>query len=226
MTYLQWFRSIAFALNDDEPGMPFQRYPLEDMLIAYNDAICLVGAQRPDLFTELRIVELQPGRWQDMRGCCMNVTDVLEQTDEVGNIIKVLNGSRETDTKVERVWNKPSCLNSVEGIDYYVNSVIFDTNMRGRFVVDPPVPCDVEAFVRIKCVNQPCPVSIADQNSGIQVDCVYNTAAWHYVLARMRSGDRHDNAASGEAREHYGLFFNILGLKQQADRLLMSPEEA
>ena len=56
MTYFNWFRTVAFALNDDEPGRPFQRYPLADMLAAFNTAMCLVAEYRPDLFTELRIV--------------------------------------------------------------------------------------------------------------------------------------------------------------------------
>ena len=90
MTFKDWLRNVAASLSDDEPGKPFQRYALKDLIMAYNDAICLVASYRPDLFTEVKIVALTAGYLQDVRGCCVNVLDVLYQTDQYGNVLKKL----------------------------------------------------------------------------------------------------------------------------------------
>ena len=227
MKAVDWFRTIAFPLNDDEPTRPFQRYPLKDLVAAYNAAICLVAKYRPDLFTELRIVELVPGKYQDVRGCCVNVLDVLDQTDAAGNLIKELSGARKKPTTVKRNWKKPTCLSRTHAeLGYLVDNANIDRNLIGRFTVDPPVPCDVSAFVMVKCVGQPCELSELDQNKELDSDCTFNVAAWHFVLARMLSGDRFANAAGGDAQYHYRMFFEILGVVQRQEDRIESPEQA
>lgn len=221
-----WFRTVAFALNDDEPGAPFQRYPLKDMIAAYNAAMCLVARYRSDLFTELRTIRLAPGKYQDVRGCCSNVLDVLDQVDANGTIVKELGGSRNTRTTVKRLWKKPSCITPTLPGQYRVDNAQVDPNLHGRFTVEPAVPCGVDAWVIVKCVTSPCEFSEADANQIITVDCVYNVAAWHYVLATMMTGDRFDNAAGGDRAYHYRMFFDILGIVQRQDDRLESMEQA
>ena len=80
MTVVEWFRTIAFVLQDDEPGRPFQRYTLKDMIAAYNAALCLVAQYRQDMFTELKVIKLHAGKYQDARGCCTKVLDVRDVT--------------------------------------------------------------------------------------------------------------------------------------------------
>lgn len=221
-TAYNWFRTIAFALNDDEPGRPFQRYPLEAMVDAFNAALCIAGKYRGDLFTELRIVRLASGKHQDVRGCCTNVLAVVDQTDAQGNIIKELdNASRKPRLAAHR-WAKPSCLRDPE-IEYIIERVEIDNGLNGRFTVHPPVPCGVEAYVMVKCVNAPCPLALAAVNASLDVECEHVVAAWHFVLARMLSGDRFSNAAGGNADYHYGMFFQILGIMQKAEDLLEAP---
>ena len=227
MTLYDWLRTIAFALNDSEPGKEFRRYPIRDMIAAYNAALCLVAEYRPDLFTELRIVELVPGKYQDVRGCCDNVLDVLDQVTAEGDIVKSLTGARRRPTTVKRNWKKPTCLSRrAADIGYLVDNADIDKNLNGRFTVDPPVPCDTEAYVMVKCVAKPCPISVEDQNAEINAGCAMTTAAWHYVLARMLSGDRFANAAGGDAAYHFRMFFEVLGVEQTQERQIESPEEA
>ena len=225
MTVVEWFRTIAFALQDDEPLRPFQRYTLKDMIAAYNAALCLVANYRADLFTELKVIKLHAGKYQDARGCCTKVLDVLDQVDERGNAIKELKGTRAKPTTVERHWKKPSCLpKSPE--DYIIDAIGMDKNLDGRFTVYPPVPCGVEAFVMTKCVTPVCALTEADQNAEFNGFCTLNEAAWHYVLAKMLSGDRHANAAGGNASYHYRMFFDMLGIQQRQDDRIESKEEA
>lgn len=225
MTVVEWFRSIASALNDDEPGKPFQRYLLKDMLFAYNQAMCLVSQYRADLFTELKVVKLHAGKYQDVRGCCGKVLDVLDQVDKHGNVIKELKNSRGKVTTVERVWKKASCMPSGPN-DYIIKVVNIDKNLDGRFTVFPPVPCGVEAYAMVKCVTAPCALTEADQNMPLNSECKHNAAAWHYVLAMMLTGDRFANGMATDKAYHYRMFFDMLGIQQRQDDRVESKEEA
>jgi len=229
MNALEWFQSIAYALNDAEPGREFRRYPVAEMIKAYNAAICLVADYRPDLFTELRIVKLETGKHQDHRSCCANVLDVLDQVTQTGDLIKEIVGAREKPGIAKRNWKKPSCLRKKAddaGIRYLIDSVSIDPNLNGRFTVDPPVPCGVDAFVIVKCVNKPCAFSISNLNGEFEHDCTHVTAAWHYVLARMLTGDRFANAAGGDAAYHYKMFYDLLGISQRQEAQIESQQEA
>ncbi len=222
-------KTIAFALNDDEPNHEFVRYPLENVIMALNDARCMVFKFRPDLFTEYRIIRLTAGRHQDARGCCTNILDVIEQTDEKGNIIKTLSGSRRTTTKAKVRWNKPSCVVPKDAPNgYVIDYVVVDNNMNGRFEVYPPVPCDTEVYVRAKCVSRPCSLGIADLDKAFDSGCDVSIAAKHFVLAWLLTGDRFVNASSreGTSQYHIQMAYNILGIQQNAEAKIESIYQA
>lgn len=230
MKLYDWLLTVAAPLNDDRPGSPFKRYKMKDMLAAYNAAICLVAKYRPDLFTELRVVKLEAGIYQDVRGCCANVLDVMAQTLENGDIVKKLEGSRERPTVAKRRWKKPSCIRAgTNGLPaFMLDFASIDKNLNGRFEVEPPVPCDTNVWVMVKCVNPPCALTEGDALAGEDMDgdCIYNVAAWHYVLARMLTGDRFSNAASQDGQYHFRMFFDLLGIVQRQEEKFDSPEEA
>lgn len=217
MTFKDWLRSVAAALSDDEPGRPFQRYTLKDLILAYNDAICLVASFRPDLFTELKITKLEAGYVQDVRGCCTNVLDVLYQTDEKGNVIRKIDGTKNKTTVAKRNWSKPSCFSQSSEECYVISYATIDNALNGRFFVEPAVPCDCDAYVQIKCVEAPCPLDETQQNMEFNGDCKMNAAAWHYVLARMLSGDNFEGSLQRTASAHYKMFFEILNIQMKSE---------
>lgn len=225
MTVVEWFRSIAAVLNDDEPTRPFQRYALKDLMFAYNQAMSLVSQHRPDLFTELKVVTLRAGKYQDVRGCCSKVIDVLDQVDANGNVIRELKNTRTKATVVERNWKKPSCL-PTQPDDYIVLTVNIDRSLDGRFTVYPPVPCGTAAYVMAKCVGQPCDLTTADQNALMPGEAKLNAAAWHYVMAMALTGDRFANGAANDKSYHYRMFFDMLGIQQRQDERIEAKEEA
>lgn len=227
MTFKDWLRNIAAALSDDEPGRPFQRYVLKDLIMSYNDAICLVASYRPDLFTEVRVVKLTAGYLQDVRGCCVNVLDVLYQTDEFGNVIKKVGSPRNKTTVAKANWKKKSCLTDalVEQC-YVIGSASIDSNLNGRFTVDPPVPCHCDAYVAVKCVERPCALDETQINIEFDGDCKMNVAAWHYVLARALSGDNFEASLQSVSQAHYKMFFDILNIQQQAEDRIESGAQA
>lgn len=227
-TYREWFETIAFALNDSEPGHEFTRYPLNQMVAAFNEAMCVAAKYRQDLFTEVVVMKLQPGSSQDARGCgCGSVLDVIAQTDAHGGVIKKLLGARETVTKYKRNWRKPSCIRRPESDGgYVIDNADIDQNLNGRFTVDPAVPCDVEAYISVKCAQSPCELHEADTGGPMKVHCDLVAAAWHYVLAKMLAGDRYTQSAGSQSQYHYKMFFDLLGVLFRQEKMLEAPEEA
>lgn len=226
MNYKDWFVDIADNLNDAEPTHEFTRYSVRAFIRAFNDAMCLIAKYRPDLFTEYRKVKLEPGKYQDARGCCTNVLEILEQVDANGNIIKSIKGSRQTTERRKAVWKKPSCFVSAGPNGFLVDNAWIDKNMNGRFTIDPPLPCGVDAWVLVKCVSVPCALTAKDLTADINAACEHMVAAKHYILAWLLSGDRFANGASQKSREQYSLFFEILGVVQRQEDRIESPEQA
>jgi hypothetical protein len=217
-----WLITVASALNDAEPGREFHRYPLRDYLAAYKAAMSLAAKHRGEEFIELVKVKLRAGKHQDARQCCSHVVGVVDQIDAQGNIIKQLST---TAKKVKNKWRKPSCVTSTTATEsYYMTATTIDTQMNGRFTVEPPVPCDVDVFVLVKCVKKTDTLTEADLAT-MEVDdtSIIHTAAWHYVLARMLSGDRHAGSADSTSAMHYKLFFEILGIAWKNEDILENP---
>lgn len=225
-TLYDWLKtSIAFVLNDDEPNHEFTRYPINSVLAALNDAMCMIAKYRPDLFTEWRVVKLTAGRHQDVRGCCTNVLDVVEQTDEFGNIISTISGSRRTATRAKIRWSKPSCVVPKDAPDgYVIDYVTIDPNLNGRFEINPPVPPGTTVYARVKCVTTPKAYSGDDLDKCFNGSCDIAVAAKHFVIAWMLFGDRFANASSreGNGQWHYQQAFAILGMQMQAENRIES----
>lgn len=226
-TIIDWFKTIAFALNDDEPGHTFTRYGLDKMVAAYNDAMALIYKYRPDLFTEWELLKLTTGQYQDMRNCCDQILSVTDQVTVTGATIKPIIGDTNTKTTVKRNWNKPSCISYADAPSgYVINNVSVEPSMNGRFTVDPPVPVGVDAYVRVKCVKSPCPITVAGVNAEFNTASDMVAASWHFVLARMLTGDRFAQTANRDMDFHYKMFFQILGVVLKQEEWIESVEEA
>lgn len=219
-----WLITVASALNDAEPGREFHRYPLRDYVAAYNAAMSLVATHKGEAFIDLVKVKLRAGKHQDARQCCSHVLGVIDQIDEQGNIIKQLST---TAKKVKNKWRKQSCVSSSAASvpEYLMIATTVDTQMNGRFTVEPPVPCDTDVFVLVKCVRK---TGDATEASTITTEVdgtdFIHTAAWHYTLARMLSGDRHAGSADSTSAMHYKLFFEMLGVAMRQEDLLENPK--
>lgn len=231
-TALEYFRSIAATLGDDEPNRPFQRYTLHDMVMAYNRGLAVVYSYRPDLFTFIKKVKLEAGSRQNATGCCDNVLRILEQVDADGNVIEPLTTTKSAKPKApaKSSWvHKPSCLihtdKTGEEIAYIIDYTALDNGMNGLFSVYPPVPCGVDAWVNVKCVQPPCDFDITRINGGMNQSSLHNTALWHYVVSSMLSGDRHAVGATTEATHHFNIFLKLLDIEQRQELIAESEGE-
>jgi hypothetical protein len=222
MLLYDWLRTVAAALNDDEPGRPFHRYPLKDVVSYYNAAMTLIGKYRSEDFIEYTKVKLQAGKYQDARQCCSNVLDITDQIDANGNVIKTLD--KTVKTKIKN-WRKPSCLGAAalanSGGTYIMLTTTIDKQMNGQFQVDPAVPCDEDVYVMVKCVRRQCAhTAESAATASIQDGGIHHTAAWHYILAMLLTGDRHAGSADSTSVIHYKLFFEILGVVMKQEDAL------
>lgn len=217
-----WFRTIAAVLGDDEPNRPFQRYPLKDLVAAFNRGASIVHKYRPDLFTETRKVKLVAGSNQQALGCFDNVLEILAQVDKNGGIIKRLTSTKDakkTKGLIKNTWKKPSCIirtdeNNTE-IPYEISYAIVEDGMNGHFVVEPPVPCDTDAFILAKGIIPLPTLDLNDVLQGGQFEFseFHLTCIWHYILFSMLIGDRHATGAVTEAFNHNNMFFNYLAIE-------------
>ncbi len=225
-TALDYFRSIAAVLGDDEPNRPFQRYPLRDLIMAYNRGSAVIRAYRPDLFTVIKKVKLEAGSRQNAKGCCDNVVNVLEQVDADGNVITQLSTTKTAKPRGSNKtsWiHKPSCLIHTDAkgnlVDYVIDAATIDNSMNGLFSVLPPVPCGVDAYVNVKCVTPACNFREDLINGELGGNELHNAALWHYVISAMLIGDRHAAGASAESQNHLQNFFKLLDIQQKMESL-------
>lgn len=210
MSLLDFFKSISAALNDDNPARPYERYKLEDMLEAFKHGICLIEELMPEKFTIFHIVKLRAGTLQNVSKCCKKIKGIIAQTDEKGNVIQdILSNSS------DRYWRKSVCLPMHDG-HYRLQSYTLDKDVDGYYYVYPPVPCGADVYLNIKCVSNFGTLEVEDlATTEVNVDCSINGGLWHYVLARMLSGNRFSNSSLEDANTHYTLFRTWLDLLKQ-----------
>jgi len=228
MKAMDFYRSIAAVLGDDEPGRPFQRYPLPDLIMAYNRGMSVVYKYRPDLFTHIKKVKLTAGVNQIAKGCCDNILDVLSQVDENGSELKTFTGVKTRTTTVKNNWNKPSCLSYKDGkgedVNFILDYVNIDEGMNSSFTVRPPVPCGVDVYVKVKCVSAPVKLGAVGSDTEMPNSDFHNTAVWHYIIASMLIGDRYATGALAEGTWQMQTFFNLLAIEYKQEVVMEKQE--
>lgn len=81
--------SYAQDLNDAYPKYEFSIWSRQLLLSYFNEAICLIASQRPDMFTELRVIKISPcDEYVTLCDDCVQVLDVLGQSDAQGRNIR------------------------------------------------------------------------------------------------------------------------------------------
>lgn len=226
MRLYDFLRSIVAQLGDDRPGKPFMRYPMSLVLAFYNEAMCFVATNRPDLFTEIVIVKLQPGIFQDARCCdCNNVLELVAQVDAQGNILRKLDTADATSSSGQQSrWFRPVCRTvPADGgapPPYVLSTYEIQLDMNGVFSVDPPLPPGVDAWVAVKCVKNPLAASDDGVMRGASTpaDCKFLPGIRSYVLYRLLQGDRLAVGAATEAQNELKNAYSYFGLQMKNEK--------
>lgn len=201
--------SYAQDLNDAYPGHEFSIWSQEQLLGFFNEALCLIAAHRPDMFTELKVVKVEPcSNYLDLCDC-EKVLDVLGQSNAKGNNIRPIQRRKERAT----VWtgiNKKQ-----EFTDRITEYELLDKSNLVRVFPQNLDPTK-DLYVTLRCSTSPKTYSLDDEAPDER--CAFLAAARHWVLynAKMIDGE-FSQTMQNQAKEHREMFTAILQMVKQAD---------
>lgn len=201
--------SYAQDLNDAYPGHEFSIWSAEQLLGFFNEALCLIATHRPDMFTELKVIKVEPcNTYLDLCGC-VKVLDVLGQSDKYGQNIKPIPRRKERATTW--IGNKTK----QEFTDIITEYELLDKSNLIRVFPNNLDPTK-DLYITVRCSTEPKHYSIDDQAPDER--CAFLAAARHWVLynAKMIDGEFSQTMQS-QAREHREMFTAILQLTKQGD---------
>ena len=205
----QLLLSYAQDLNDAYPGHEFSIWSQEQLLGFFNEALCLIAAHRPDMFTELKVVRVEPcSNYLDLCDC-EKVLDVLGQSNSKGNNIRPIQRRKERAT----VWTGSK--KKQEFTDRITEYELLDKSNLVR-VFPQNLDQTKDIYVVVRCSISPKTYSLDDEAPDER--CAFLAAARHWVLynAKMIDGEFSQTMQS-QAKEHREMFTAILQMVKQAD---------
>lgn len=201
--------SYAQDLNDAYPGHEFSIWSREQLLGFFNEALCLISAHRPDMFTELKVVKVEPcSNYLDLCNC-IKVLDVLGQSDKNGKNIRPVPRRKERAT----VWNGSK--KKQEFTDIITEYELLDKSNLVRVFPHNLDPTK-DIYVTLRCSVEAKTYSLDDEAPDER--CAFLAAARHWVLynAKMIDGEFSQTMQS-QAKEHREMFVGIMQLTKQND---------
>ena len=205
----QLLLSYAQDLNDAYPGHEFSIWSQEQLLGFFNEALCLIAAHRPDMFTELKVVRVEPcSNYLDLCDC-EKVLDVLGQSNSKGNNIRPIQRRKERAT----VWTGSK--KKQEFTDRITEYELLDKSNLVRVFPQNLDPTK-GLYVVVRCSTSPKTYALDDEAPDER--CAFLAAARHWVLynAKMIDGEFSQTMQS-QAKEHREMFTAILQMVKQAD---------
>ena len=206
---LRLLLSYAQDLNDAYPGHEFSIWSGEQLLGFFNEALCLIAAHRPDMFTELKVVRVEPcSNYLDLCDC-EKVLDVLGQSNAKGNNIRPIQRRKERAT----VWTGSK--KKQEFTDRITEYELLDKSNLVRVFPQNLDPTK-DIYVVVRCSISPKTYALDDEAPDER--CAFLAAARHWVLynAKMIDGEFSQTMQS-QAKEHREMFTAILQMVKQAD---------
>ena len=201
--------SYAQDLNDAYPGHEFSIWSPEQLLGFFNEALCLISAHRPDMFTELKVVKVEPcSNYLDLCDC-VKVLDVLGQSDKNGKNIRPVPRRKERAT----VWGGSK--KKQEFTDIITEYELLDKSNLVRVFPHNLDPTK-DIYVTLRCSVEAKTYSLDDEAPDER--CAFLAAARHWVLynAKMIDGEFSQSMQS-QAKEHREMFVGIMQLTKQND---------
>lgn len=201
--------SYAQDLNDAYPGHEFSIWSPEQLLGFFNEALCLISAHRPDMFTELKVVKVEPcSNYLDLCDC-VKVLDVLGQSDKNGKNIRPVPRRKERAT----VWGGSK--KKQEFTDIITEYELLDKSNLVRVFPHNLDPTK-DIYVTLRCSVEAKTYGFDDEAPDER--CAFLAAARHWVLynAKMIDGEFSQTMQS-QAKEHREMFVGIMQLTKQND---------
>ena len=192
---------IAVDLNDAAPGHEFTTWSREQLGAYLEEAIQLAFTERPDLFTETRIIKVQPCSEIQESCDCTQIRRVVGQVTKTGGLIKHLRIKKHGSDRL--VWTGRSCSVHPKNFqlqEYYIDSVT------DKLWVYPIVPAGVDVYIMIECAVLP-----SEFGEGYEVHNELRAAVIQWVLFRAKMVDGENNTAIvSVANHHKNTFWELL----------------
>lgn len=201
--------SYAEDLNDAYPGYEFSIWSQKQLLGFFNEALCLISANRPDMFTEVKVVKVEPcNQYLDLCDC-VKVLDVLGQSDKNGKNIRPIPRRKEKAT----VWN--GVKKKVKYTDVITEYELLDKSNLVRIFPSNLNPTK-DIYVTLRCSVEAKHYKLEDKAPDER--CAFLAAARHWVLynAKMIDGE-FSQTLQAQAKEHREMFVGIMQLTKQSD---------
>lgn len=202
--------SYARDLNDAYPGHEFSIWTKHQLLEWFNEGLCLIAAQSPHLFEDIKVVKVDPcNNYLDLCDC-NKILEVLGQATKDGKLIKRLSRRKHSTNG----WTGKVRLSAGLTTELTEYEVLKDSNLVQVFPANIDPTKDI--YVLVRC-------SIDAENYDLEDDapserCAFMAAARHYVLYNAKMMDAEFSPSMREAgKEHRDMFTGILTLVKTAD---------
>ena len=190
----------------DADGITYETGQLLDYL---NDGQRAVSILRPDASQETVDIQLTAGQTeQDVGG--RRLIDVHYNMGSDGSTPG--NAIRQVDRDVKDAF-EPDWHTATPAVA--IKEFMYDPKIPKKFWVSPPVHGSTAVFVKLsRAIN---PANVADITDAITIDDVYSPALQEWILYRAFARDSEQTPNFVRAGQHFKAFFNIMGVKLQAD---------
>lgn len=200
----------ARDLNDAYPGHEFSIWTQAQLLDWFNEGLCIIAAQRPDLFEDIKVVKVDPcNNYLDLCDC-NKVLEVLGQANKDGKLIKRLSRRKHTTNG----WTGKVRLSAGLTTELTEYEVLTDSNLVQVFPenIDPTK----DIYVLVRCSIDAVTYDLDSEPPSAR--CAFLAAARMWVLYNAKMKDAEFSPSMREAaKEHRDMFTGILTLVKTAD---------
>jgi hypothetical protein len=208
---------ISRQLNDQQRGFEYTRWT-RVMLIDYiSDALVQISVFRPDAFTEVMQIDLQPGVRQQLPEGIFNLASVLDNNDP-DNPLAVMRD----DMGLVRAFSKKVCHYDFDengNVVYRLTAYSYDPRVPGFFFVSPPVPLGMSTppSIGISVVTSPPVLDNTWWLKNLPVDNKYYNAVIAWALSKGYEVDTESESSFRLMQFHRSEFYKMLGVKYSMD---------
>lgn len=211
----------ARDLNDYTDGVPnkqFQRWPQEQLLGYWNEALCVMYSLNPSKFKCAKVAKLKPGINQVFDEC-KRVLSVIGVSDKDGNVLYEIEQDSE-DKKLKWGGFRPRhCTTFTHNRDFKLTSYRISTDKDGSVMVKPTVPYGMDVHLKFMCETPPREFTMNNLSAAAeQSNCIDVTMGVHWVLFRALMVDEESQSSNSLATQHLNLFFKLLEVKSENDK--------
>lgn len=208
--------NAAVDLNDAAPGHEFTTWSQEQLRAYVVEALQLAFIVRPDLFTETRIIKLQPCTIVHDACDCTNIRRVFGQCTADGRIINMLRPKKQQDNLI---WTGRTCPVSPKNFKLTQYAIDADTN---KLWVWPQVPAGLDVYLLVECDVLP-----DEFTDDYEVSSELQAAVMQWVLYRAKMVDGENNTAIIQvATTHRETFWQILQAQANAEEVDVANKQA